>query len=335
MLKVGIIGSGFGLYGLLPAFRTIKGCKVVSICGKKTDRLLAYCGQIGLKNLYTDWQQMLEKEDLDVVALAVTPGAQYVIAKAAIQKNIDVWAEKPLATTYKQAVELYNLAKKHKVVHTVDFIFPEIAEWQMVKKMLVQQVYGKLKHIAVDWDFLSYDIKNRISSWKTNSDEGGGALAFYFSHTLHYLEYFAGEIVAGSNLLSFSKESKNGGEVGVDLLLNFKNGVSGNARIRIDVRGFRRHQLVFTCETGTIILENNTDVTKSFAITVYTENKQKTVRVKKDMSVAQNEDERVVMVRKLAARFIKGCLTRTPIKPSFEDGTRVQDLIEKIKTGSL
>lgn len=335
MLKVGIIGSGFGLYGLLPAFRTIKGCKVVSICGKKTDRLLAYCGQIGLKKMYTDWQQMLDKEDLDVVALAVTPAAQYVIAKAAIQKNIDVWAEKPLAPTYKQAVELYNLAKKHKVINTVDFIFPEIAEWQMVKKMIDQQVYGKLKHVSVDWDFLSYDIKNKISSWKTNLEEGGGALAFYFSHTLYYLEYFAGEIVAGSNLLSFSKESKNGGEVGVDLLLNFKNGVRGNARIRIDVRGFKRHQLVFICERGTIVLENNKDVAKSFAISVHTENKQKTVRVKKDISTVKNEDERVVVVRKLAARFIKSCLARTPAKPSFKDGVRVQGLIEKIKTDSL
>ena len=53
---MGIIGSGFGLYGLLPAFNSIKKCQVVSMCGKKTDRLVNYCKGIGLNNIYTDWK---------------------------------------------------------------------------------------------------------------------------------------------------------------------------------------------------------------------------------------------------------------------------------------
>ena len=64
MVKVGIIGSGFGLYGLLPAFNSTKDCKVVSICGSKTQRLVNYCQSIGLKKIYTDWQTMLREEKL-------------------------------------------------------------------------------------------------------------------------------------------------------------------------------------------------------------------------------------------------------------------------------
>ena len=95
MLKVGIIGSGFGLYGLLPAFNYIKDCQVICICGKQTDRLLRYCEDINLKNIYSDWKEMLENEELDAVALAVTPNAQYEIAKVAIEKKINIFAEKP------------------------------------------------------------------------------------------------------------------------------------------------------------------------------------------------------------------------------------------------
>lgn len=114
MIKIGIVGSGFGLYGLLPAFNSTKGCKVVAICGEKTQRLLNYCKSIGLNKIYTDWQVMLDKQKLDAVALAVTPNAQYKIAKVAIEKGLHIFAEKPLAVTHREAKELLRLATKKK-----------------------------------------------------------------------------------------------------------------------------------------------------------------------------------------------------------------------------
>ena len=84
ILRIGIIGSGFGLYGLLPAFNGLDNCRVVCICGKKTDRLANYCQSIGLKKIYSDWRDMLDNEELDAVAVAVIPAVQYEIAKVAI-----------------------------------------------------------------------------------------------------------------------------------------------------------------------------------------------------------------------------------------------------------
>ena len=60
--KIAIVGSGFGMYGLLPAFSDIKGCKVVSICGKNSERMLDYCKKLNL-NQYTNWKEMLQKEN--------------------------------------------------------------------------------------------------------------------------------------------------------------------------------------------------------------------------------------------------------------------------------
>lgn len=332
MLKIGIIGSGFGLYGLLPAFNSIKNCQVVSVCGKKSDRLIKYCQSIGLENIYTDWKLMLKNENLDALALAVTPHAQYEIAKAAIKKNINIFAEKPLAANYKQANELFNLALKHKIIHAVDFIFPEIEEWQKVKRIIDKKAYGKLKHISASWNFLSYDIKNKISSWKTDVNEGGGALSFYFSHTLYYMERYAGEILNVKSLFSYSKESKKGGEVGVDALLKFKNGVTGNARIYSNDKGLNRHQIIFICEKATIVLENENRVTENFTINIFNGKIPKQIFVKKNTVVGKNEDERVKIVKKIATRFVNGCINKNSVKPSFKEGLRVQKLIEKIRS---
>ena len=332
MLRIGIIGSGFGLYGHLPAFSQIQNCRVVCICGDKTSRLVSYCNSIGLKNIYTDWQEMLNNEDLDAITLAVPPNIQYKIAKFAASKSLHIFAEKPLAINLKQAKHLLELAGKNKIVTAVDFIFPEIEEWQAVKKILEGKRFGQLQNISVAWDFLSYDIKNKISSWKTNPKQGGGALSFYFSHSLYYLEYFAGEILSAKSQLAYSKESKNGGEVAVDLLLKFKHGVTGQAHLCSNSRVSTQHQLVFTCEHATILLENTGSHVGNFFVKIFTSGQVRQLAIKHpETRSKKNEDERVKYVKKIASRFVDCCISNRQATPSFKDAVRVQELVEKIR----
>lgn len=334
MLKIGIIGSGFGLYGLLPAFNSIKNCKVVAICGKKSESLISYCESVGLERIYADWRLLLENKGLDAIAIAVTPNAQYQIAKVAIAKGLHVFAEKPLTVNVDQAKELLALAKKKKIIHGIDFIFPEIAEWEKVKELIDRETFGKLKYISVNWDFLSGDIKNKRSSWKTSVLEGGGALSFYFSHGLYYLEHFAGRITDIRSLLTYSPESINGGEVGAEMLLKFAGGITGHVHVSCNCRGLIRHQLIFQCEDGVIILENKNAVVDNFIIKTYSQIGTKRLVVNKDRD-RKNEDERVKIVRKLAGKFVNSCIHHRQMRPSLREGLRVQELIERIRVEKI
>lgn len=330
MLKIGIIGSGFGLYGHLPAFYTLKNCSVVSVCANNQERLSRYYYSLGLNNVYSDWRKMLEKEALDAVAIAVPPNVQYEIAKLAIKKGVHVFAEKPLADTYAHAKILYDLTVKARIIHAVDFIFPDIDEWVTVKQLLDDNKYGKLRHISVNWDFLSYDIKNGISSWKTDALKGGGALSFYFCHSLYYLEYFAGEIEDVKSSFCYSEKSLNGAETGVDLLLSFKSKLQGSTHISCNSVGLNRHQLIFRCERGTIILENRDSFVSNFKITIYTENGKKSI-VPKKRALQDDQAARVKLVKKIAERFVSACIHKQQMKPSMKEGLRVQQLIKIIK----
>lgn len=334
MVKVGIIGSGFGLYGLLPAFHTTPGCKVVAICGKHSPRFIDDCKSIGLTKTYTDWKKMLDKEKLDAVAIAVTPKGQYQIAKTAIKKNLHIFAEKPLAANYQQAKELLDLAKERKIVHAIDFTFPEIEEWKKVKKIIDKKRLGRLKKINLNWDFLSYDIRNKISSWKTNIYEGGGALSFYFAHSLYYLEYFAGKIIALKSQLKYSKKSLNGGETGVDLLLQFSDNITGQAHLNCNNHKLNRHQLIFTFEEGQITLENKNSIMASFNITIYKDGKSKQLILLKENYMKENYDERVKIIKAITTRFIDSITNKREFTPNFNAGIRVQELIEQIRKQS-
>ena len=58
--SVCIIGSGFGMYCLLPAFANIKNCNVVSICGKNSQRMEQVCKKFSLQR-YDNWKDMLQR----------------------------------------------------------------------------------------------------------------------------------------------------------------------------------------------------------------------------------------------------------------------------------
>ena len=328
--KVAIVGSGFGMYGLLPAFSRIKECKVVSICGKNSEMMLNNCKKLGL-NRYTDWREMLQKEKPDAVAIAVIPSHQYEITRYALENGMAVFAEKPLTTSFDTSLELNKLAKKKRMPNMLDFLFPEIPEWHAAKKAIENGLIGEILKVNVDWTFLSYDLMNHIKSWKTDVKQGGGALSFYFSHVFYYLEYFLGRIKNIECNFSSSEKSLNKGETGTDMTISFENGCVGNAHMDISNADQQKHKVEFHAEGKTIILQNfNSNFVDNFELILNTS--KGIEKIKPDMlldsSYDESEDPRVKVIKPIAERFINWCNTGNTAKPDFEDGLRVQELIK-------
>ena len=328
--KVAIVGSGFGMYGLLPAFSRIKECKVVSICGKNSEMMSNYCKKLGL-NRYTDWRKMLQKEKPDAVAIAVIPSHQYEITRYALENGMAVFAEKPLTTSFDTSLELNKLAKKKRMPNMLDFLFPEIPEWHAAKKAIENGLIGEILKVNVDWTFLSYDLMNHIKSWKTDVKQGGGALSFYFSHVFYYLEYFLGRIKNIECNFSSSEKSLNKGETGIDMTISFENGCVGNAHMDISNTDQQKHKVEFHAEGKTIILQNfNSNFVDNFELILNTS--KGIEKIKPDMlldsSYDESEDPRVKVIKPIAERFINWCNTGNTAKPDFEDGLRVQELIK-------
>lgn len=329
-VKIAIIGSGFGVYGILPAFDGLEGCEVQSICAEKSPRLFSYWKDRERGKIYADWKQMLEKEKPDALAIAVVPKYQYEIARYALDNGIAVFAEKPLTTSVATSLRLCELVKEKNLPGMVDFLFPEIPEWVAAKTDLEKGLAGKILNVNVRWDFLSYDLKNGIKSWKTDVSEGGGALSFFFSHILYYVEYFLGKIKTLQCVFSTSEKSLNGGESIVNMVMLFESGCTGNARMNISHIGQQRHSIEFEGEEGTLILRNENDSYVD-GFELFFANREGVEKIKVDNSFglpSDAEDPRVRVVRPIAERFLHWCSTGVASKPDFRDGLRVQELIE-------
>ena len=218
----------------------------------------------------------------------------------------------------------------------VNFIFPEIPEWDAAKKIIDNGSIGKILNIDVDWTFLSYDLKNHIKSWKTDVEQGGGALSYYFSHTFYYLEYFIGRIKNMQCVCSSSKISLNKGETTINMSMLFENGCIGNAHMDISNNSQQKHVVKFHGEEGVITLQNNSDNLVDCELII--NNSKGTQKIKCDNPINSEYEElgdsRIGIIKPIAERFINWCNTGVAAKPDFQDGMRVQELVEMARVSN-
>jgi len=326
--RVAVVGSGFGLYGLLPAFQRIPGCEAAGLCGRSSERLERYCQETGVP-VYHDWRVMLEECRPEAIAVAVIPRHQPEILSWAMERGIAVFAEKPLAVNVAQARELLQQARAKKVAHTVDFLFPEIPEWGRAQELLEAGAIGRVRRWRANWRFLGHEIKNKIEGWRTRPEEGGGALSFYFSHVFYSLEFFLGRIRRLQCGLDYTAGAPGAGETGVRLEAEFESGCAGEFVLDCAFRGGHEHAWEFEGEDGTLRLEKTSaSFTRGFELTRRPKNGPAEKVAVSPLACDPTLYENVALVERLAGRFVKWQREGVPARPDFSDGLRVQELIE-------
>ena len=75
-------------------------------------------------------------------------------------------------------------------------------------------------------------------------------------------------------------------------------------------------------------------VVKYKDIKIHTENNTKQLPIPHKHAIKTDEDERVGVLKKLTSRFISSIINKNELTPSFEEGLRVQKLIEEIRAAN-
>ena len=90
LIKVGIIGGGFGYYGHYKAFQKISSCKVVAIVTKKKLNLPKST------KIYNSVKKLITNEKLDLISIATIPKIQQSLFSQLIEYGANLFIEKPL-----------------------------------------------------------------------------------------------------------------------------------------------------------------------------------------------------------------------------------------------
>ncbi|MCK4472376.1 MAG: Gfo/Idh/MocA family oxidoreductase, partial [Anaerolineae bacterium] len=95
-VKVGLIGCGnIGVRAHLPACTQVPETELVTVCDIIEERAQAAAGRSGA-TAYTDYRQLLEREDVDVVIIALPNDLHAEVTVAAADAGKHVLCEKPM-----------------------------------------------------------------------------------------------------------------------------------------------------------------------------------------------------------------------------------------------
>ena len=145
--------AGIGLHGkgnsdILHA--SVSGREnIVALCDVHQN---AYGAKVAAENspnakFYTNFREMLEKEDLDAVTISTPDHTHANISKIAMEKGIHVYVQKPLTHNIKEARMLTELARKNKIVTQMGNQGASNPEQYMIQKWIKDGRIGKVSRV--------------------------------------------------------------------------------------------------------------------------------------------------------------------------------------------
>src|ERR1700754_3647637 len=94
---IGIVAARAARTTQLPGFRDCIGAKVVAIASGHRERVAEVANEFGIDHVAADWQELVERNDVDLVSIVPPPSTHLEITLAALEQRKAVLCEKPMA----------------------------------------------------------------------------------------------------------------------------------------------------------------------------------------------------------------------------------------------
>ncbi|MCW5686784.1 MAG: Gfo/Idh/MocA family oxidoreductase [Pseudolabrys sp.] len=337
MVRVGIVGTNFGRLVHLPAFRADARCDVVALAGTDAARTATLAREAGVAKGYGGWEALVDDPDVEAVAIATLPALQPAIAIRALERGKPVFIDKPMAADVAQARAMLVQARRTKKPTMIDFEFLEVPAWKRAREIVASGALGALRHVAVNWQVENRAVMLRMRNWKTASNDGGGVLGSFISHSFHYLEWLCGPIDALSTRMSGisaeggakERDKERDMETDAAIALQFASGANGTLAMSCASFLGSGHAVELYGEDGTLILHNPTrDYMRGFTLRHARRPAEALVEIPTADPSDTHGDGRIAPVGRLVSRFIDAIESGAGEGTAFDEGYRVQTLID-------
>lgn len=140
MLKVALVGVG-GISGAhIPAWDAMEDTELIALCDIRPEQMEKYPE----KRHYIDFDEMLEKEEIDILDICLPTYLHADFAVKAMEKGINVICEKPVSLKREDVARVYGTAQKNNVKFMIAQVLRFWPEYEIVKKIYDEKTYGKL-----------------------------------------------------------------------------------------------------------------------------------------------------------------------------------------------
>ena len=171
-LNVGIIGCGYWGPNLARNFNQLPGAELKILCDGQQDRLDHMKTQYPHAEMTSDHNEVINRKDIDVVAIATPIRTHYALAKQSLLAGKHTFVEKPLAASVAESEELCAIAEERGLTLMVGHTFVYTQDVRFIRTMVESGELGDVlsinssrlnlglfqKDINVVWDLAPHDI---------------------------------------------------------------------------------------------------------------------------------------------------------------------------------
>jgi predicted dehydrogenase len=230
LIRIGIIGSGgIALANHLPGFALCPEARVVALCDTDAGTLQRASQQTGITSTFTDYNQLLDKADVDAVVIA-TPNAFHApIALSAISRKKHVLCEKPIAMNLSEARQMLAAAEAAGVRHMSAFTYRFVPAMQYMNHLVHSGDIGRPYHFRAS-RFQDWGTRNL--GWRqVKKLAATGELGDMLSHRIDYGHLLIGPVARLVARLKRFIDVRQGApsdlEDWVSIIADYRSGTTG------------------------------------------------------------------------------------------------------------
>jgi predicted dehydrogenase len=176
MVKVGIIGTGWGVNVQLPIFNSIEGMEVTAVYSRSQDKADATAKKFGIQHAFDSVEALCNCVDVDVVSVVSPTHFHQEHALAALRAGKHVLCDKPLAVDAAGAALMAaEAAARPNQLALVDHEIRFLPFVQKAAALVQSGALGELYHVDV-LTMLQFGHFGRSHGWWNERESGGGVL---------------------------------------------------------------------------------------------------------------------------------------------------------------
>lgn len=196
-IRVAVLGAGAIGLDHIQSFQLHPAARVVALAETSPERGREAADRYGIPELVTDYRELIGRDDIDVISIALPNYLHASVALAALRARQHVMLDKPMATNAADAARLVTEARKQGVRLMVGQNNRFIPEVQTARQLIDDGVLGEVYHAKTAWTRRA-GIP-RIGSWFTQKQFAGGGCTYDIGvHALDRCLYLLGEFDAAA-----------------------------------------------------------------------------------------------------------------------------------------
>ena len=200
-VRIGIVGYGtmgrahsYG-YRAAPNIAQLPVRPVIKlISGREPSAVAAAAATFGAEDWTTDWHELVERDDIDMVDICTPPGTHAEIAQAAAAAGKAVLSEKPLGSSYEQAHAAWSAVERAGVRNAVGFNYRRLPAVSLMRRMIADGTIGDVRLWRATWLSDEFTDPATPYDWRFDRSMGGTTIADLGSHLIDMALWMVGPI---------------------------------------------------------------------------------------------------------------------------------------------